>query len=75
MPPPDNLNRLPGVACDDRSQAHGVDAADAPLEVWFTDIAARMAALFAETPPWWGPWRGSTVVSARAGAVPGRALW
>ena len=46
---PDNLNCAAGVACEDRSLVHAVDAG-AESEVWFTDRAARRAALFASTP-------------------------
>ena len=44
---PDNLNLAPGVECEDRNTAHCVCD---DMEVWFTGIAARMAALFAATP-------------------------
>ena len=47
---PDNLNCAAGVACEDRARVHAVDVTAAPSEVWFTDIAERMAALFASTP-------------------------
>ena len=44
---PENLNLAPGMECDDRGTAHCIDH---NMEVWFTEIAARMATLFASTP-------------------------